>query len=72
MDIVWFICSFLLSIDLIMEKSVLICLGKRNRPVKFTSLSEISDLEALDKAVRSTFQDVLSPGCQLLLQVFWI
>ena len=61
----------LLTINLLkMEKTVLVCLGKRNRPVNLTSSSETSDLEALDKAVRTAFQDVLTPGCQLILQVY--
>ena len=44
-----------------MEKSVLVGLGKRNRnrPVKFATLSGMTDLEALDKAVRAMFEDIL-------------
>jgi len=51
-------------------KQLLVCLGKCNRPIKFTSDETQSDKEVLKKHISEEFQDCLpNCHCDMILQV---
>ena len=53
-----------------MEKNVLVSVGENTRVVTFSTGSETqSEMEALSKAVRASFTDIIPTGSEILLKV---
>ena len=53
-----------------LEKNVLVSVGENTRVVTFSTGSETqSEMEALSKAVRASFTDIIPTGSEILLQV---
>ncbi len=51
------------------EKEFLCCFGERKRPVKFKVDPMKGDFNSALEVLRTTFEDVIAPTCQVFLQL---